>query len=236
MKNQYAGDVGDFGKYGLLRKIAECGVSLAVIWYLTEDDGRTDGRHIQYLNPKTSNNKRFEKCDPILFQSMDNIVSNGRSMAAVRAARILPEATVYCEEEVPENHVDRELWFQQALKEVQGADLVFVDPDNGLMSESIRNSRKHVAYNEIRQLYSQGHNLLIYHHLSRQGDAASQAEYLRNKLHKELSAQATPTVLQYHRGTSRFFISVCQGSKSARIQAAVNSMAESDWKNHFSKI
>ena len=32
MKNQYFGDVGDYGKYGLLRFIAKRGVSIAVNW------------------------------------------------------------------------------------------------------------------------------------------------------------------------------------------------------------
>ena len=35
MKNQYFGDVGDYGKYGLLRFIAKRGVTIAVNWYLT---------------------------------------------------------------------------------------------------------------------------------------------------------------------------------------------------------
>ena len=35
MKNQYFGDVGDYGKYGLLRHIANNGIKIAVNWYLT---------------------------------------------------------------------------------------------------------------------------------------------------------------------------------------------------------
>ena len=39
MQNKYVGDVGDFGKYGLLRRLAcpeftESPLSLGVIWYL----------------------------------------------------------------------------------------------------------------------------------------------------------------------------------------------------------
>ena len=37
MKNQYFGDVGDYGKYSLLREFALNGISIAVNWYLTED-------------------------------------------------------------------------------------------------------------------------------------------------------------------------------------------------------
>ena len=49
MKNQYFGDVGDYGKYGLLRFIAKRGVTIAVNWYLTPDDQSNDGHIRGYL-------------------------------------------------------------------------------------------------------------------------------------------------------------------------------------------
>ena len=49
MKNQYVGDVGDFGKYAMLRVFAEAGVRIGVNWYLTENDGSNDGKYTKYL-------------------------------------------------------------------------------------------------------------------------------------------------------------------------------------------
>ena len=50
MKNQYFGDVNDYRKYGVLRGLTDhAGLSLAVCWMLTPDDGRTDGSFIDYL-------------------------------------------------------------------------------------------------------------------------------------------------------------------------------------------
>lgn len=40
MKNQYVGDIGDYGKYGLMRFLRDAGVSIGINWYLTPDDGR----------------------------------------------------------------------------------------------------------------------------------------------------------------------------------------------------
>ena len=52
MKNQYVGDIGDYGKYGLLRFLASHGIKIGVNWYLTENDGSTDGKFTTYLkNP-----------------------------------------------------------------------------------------------------------------------------------------------------------------------------------------
>lgn len=52
MQNRYAGDVGDFGKYGLLRCL--CGepplLSLGVVWYLVSDEQcDQDAKHTRYL-------------------------------------------------------------------------------------------------------------------------------------------------------------------------------------------
>ena len=37
MKNQYFGDVGDYGKYAMLRYLANDGIKIAVNWYLMPD-------------------------------------------------------------------------------------------------------------------------------------------------------------------------------------------------------
>ena len=49
MKNQYVGDIGDFGKYSLLQAFCEAGVVVGVNWYHTKDDGSSDGRFTDYL-------------------------------------------------------------------------------------------------------------------------------------------------------------------------------------------
>ena len=38
MQNRYTGDIGDFGKLGLLRQLRQTGLSIGVNWYLTPDE------------------------------------------------------------------------------------------------------------------------------------------------------------------------------------------------------
>ena len=46
MQNRYAGDIGDYGKLGLLRSLSRTGLRIGVNWYLTPDEDRNgDGRH-----------------------------------------------------------------------------------------------------------------------------------------------------------------------------------------------
>lgn len=49
MKHQYFGDIGDYGKYGLLRYLAIHGLSIAVNWYLTPNDESNEMRRIDHL-------------------------------------------------------------------------------------------------------------------------------------------------------------------------------------------
>ena len=50
MQNRYTGDIGDFGKLGLLRRMSGAGFSVGVNWYMTPDESHNgDGRHIGYL-------------------------------------------------------------------------------------------------------------------------------------------------------------------------------------------
>lgn len=46
MQNRYVGDIGDFGKLGLLRQLHKTGLSIGVNWYLTPDETHNgDGWH-----------------------------------------------------------------------------------------------------------------------------------------------------------------------------------------------
>ncbi len=49
MQNRYTGDIGDFGKLGLLRALRASGLSIGVNWYLVPDEGHNnDGKHTKY--------------------------------------------------------------------------------------------------------------------------------------------------------------------------------------------
>ena len=62
MKNQYVGDIGDYGKYALLRTLIAKEYSMGVNWYLTPDDGNTDGKYTDYLK------KENDSLDEELFE------------------------------------------------------------------------------------------------------------------------------------------------------------------------
>ena len=49
MRDQYSGDISDLLKFAFLYRLAEQDRRLGVGWYYnTSDDGRRDGRHVEY--------------------------------------------------------------------------------------------------------------------------------------------------------------------------------------------
>ncbi|SKB94437.1 hypothetical protein SAMN06296386_1106 [Lachnospiraceae bacterium] len=91
MKNQYVGDIGDFGKYALLRAFAEAGVKVGVNWYLTDDDTSNDGKFTDYLKKDD-----FRIYDPEVFDELKRIaVIRDKSVKNIEESGIIPDAVFF---------------------------------------------------------------------------------------------------------------------------------------------
>src|ERR1035437_2048752 len=207
MQDRYAGDVGDFGKFGLLRHL--CGVTAqdnhprlkpGVIWYRVADESHNgDGRHTSYLKKSAKsvkdksveddNDPRFRDCDAHLYDALKNMVfrDQDRSIEALERARLLPGAAYWSEKiAAPSSH-----WFAGALHQTASCVLVFVDPDNGVASSRAcaEGSPKHVFLDEIRSLVERKPrpNVVIYQHVDKtKGTAEEKSERQLRCLSKEL--------------------------------------------------
>jgi hypothetical protein len=171
MQDRYAGDVGDFGKFALLRALSPKR-RLGVCWYLVENpEQNNDGRHRSFLDdPKT-----FRDLDADVFDAMMTFRDSpsSRNVRALEQLGLLPSAKFHGHP-VPLDNQKRVTWFEAMLRGVDGCDLVFLDPDNGLETTDL--SHKSVAITEISSLAAGGKSVLLYHHQTRRKGGAS-AEY-----------------------------------------------------------
>ena len=241
MKNQYFGDVGDYGKYGLLRALALNGISIAVNWYLTDDvtenDGSSDGKFTQYLNE--ANNRTY--C-PEVFDLLYSAVvdQQKRDISLLEKSNVIPNAR-YFNERVPElirvpkekRAMARNEWHKRGLAFCGGADLVFLDPDNGLRNNLTNSSKldvKYVLCEEAVDYYS-GANLLYYCHKGRRSD-----DEWRD--YKKLLALDLPDAklfgLTFHRGTQRSFVFVVHPEDAEKYIKIKNDFLDTPWKKMFS--
>ena len=257
LQNRYVGDIGDFGKYGLLRSL--CGVSetvnshhsprIGVVWYLYPDESHnSDGKYTGYLARNSDNQARFRDCDPALYDALHWLVSkNDRHIVAVRESGILRGDTAYFERPLSyphgqprvERQETREHWLQGALSVTDDADLIFVDPDNGI-SETVdplrMNGPKFVFVDDLRQFAGRGQSLIIYHHLGRRGMATQQIRYWAGALQQNLNLARLPWSLWYHRGTARAYFVIPQERHESALEDRLASFVSGPWGAHFELV
>lgn len=167
MKHQYVGDINDYRKYGLLRRLLAAGdLSLAVHWMLTPDDDSTDGGRLEYL----SKPDEWRAFDPDLFDAMTRLAGAGlRSLDGVQSGGLFDAA--FIDEQVPIAADARAAHFARALELARGRDVLFFDPDNGLevatWPAGSRASPKYLFWGEVEAAHAAGHSLLIYQHFPR---------------------------------------------------------------------
>ena len=256
MQNRYVGDVGDFGKYGLLRFLSGHSVedglqplALGVAWYLHPDTcGNADGKFTGYLQP-TEANEQYRACDRDLWTRLGCLIDTGaRCTHCVQSARILPEDTAYhtalCQYwpglPKPLREAVREHWLKNALSATKGAELVLLDPDNGIADEAkkyLAAGPRYTYPSDIRRFWDSGKSLVIYHHLGRSGGEADDqirtfAEIVRDTVGVE------PIPLRFHRGTARVFLVVPQPYRRDLIESRITRFLEAGWKEHghFSRV
>ena len=237
MKNQYVGDIGDYGKYSLLRFLAESNVRIGVNWYLTKNDGSTDGKFTEYL--KNSDEAVY---DNVIFHKLKKIA--GRSDKAVQDVEkenLIPGA-LYYNELIPEDSADtrgrdinRRLWFNNSLLLLKDAALVFADPDNGISfrkKAGNKGSEKYVLPEEVTKYYNQGQNVVFYCHKGRR--TADAWEQTKTGI-KEYLPDAQLIVLTYHRGTQRSYIFVLHPDDYARFDDILTGFIASNWGCFFTR-
>jgi hypothetical protein len=171
MQDRYSGDVGDYVKLGLLRALSP-GRQLGVAWYrYPDEDHNGDGRHITYLDQPD----RYEHLDPVLFRHLQSVTRDARSINSllpVLDGAISSDESVDSSGIPPRQRRDwRSAWFSRVIEQLSSCDLVFADPDNGIIDDNDqRKGRakfgKQMPLAEVRAL-ARGRCAVIYHHNTR---------------------------------------------------------------------
>lgn len=239
MQNRYAGDVGDFGKIGMLRCIEQSGLTVGVNWYLVEDESHNlDGKHVGYLS-----DKKFLGLDEELCKALGTLIStHNRSVQHIEELNLLQSNKYYHEvlKPVPGSFKENRLiWHQNGLDSLCDCDLVFLDPDNGLLPKSVSRGRgksiKYVLPEEIIDYYNAGHSVVFYSHRTR--------EKLEIYLHRfdtlfdaVKKDGATIWGISFKRGTVRDYFFILKDEHKEKVICVIEKLLQSGWKQHFEMI
>ena len=235
MKNQYIGDIGDYGKYGLLRFMANRGIKIGVNWYLTENDGSSDGRFTDYLN------RPEEKIyDPELFDALREISTRSdKTVKMIEDAHLIPGAEFHsellksCTLEPDAREWNRRLWFNNSTLLLGDSELIFADPDNGISYKKTartKDSEKFILPGDVSEYYNSGKNVVFYCHKGRRKQEAwEQAKTeIRNHI-RDVQILAVTC----HRGTQRSYIFVLHPDCVRRYEQILQAFLESVWGRMF---
>lgn len=254
MQHRYVPDLGDFSKFAVIDALSGQGtLRTALIWYLVDpdevgDSHKNDGKHTGYLS---NDSQGLAACHPALYKRFLAIDGGGHKHVDVyRRHRVVPGVSYFAEglsydgRALSDRLPWREGWLERAIGVASKADIVMLDPDNGLMADRLsirsRQAVKYASLDECAAFYGGGRRtLVVYQHAHRQGSVAEQTDRALRRLAGRLGVDRGQTfALRFHRGTSRcYLIAPATDHRQAMRQQAC-AMIRGLWgqRGHFSIV
>lgn len=236
MQDRYVGDVGDFGKYGLLNEVCEKSkekIKLGINWFYVTKVEKTkgDGEYTDYLSDEYRNSEKYRACFPELYDKLKIIVDDGnRSIKEIEKNLLLPKETVFYSTPLPYFSVDpskrkedRENWFKESLMKLKDADIIFLDPDNGIQTTKVKKTQikaiKYIFKDEIKRYLEHDKSLIIYNHRDRKPKLEYDKKIIDAINH--INAWNSIRVLRFKRFSVRDFIFIIQKDHQDLIDQAI---------------
>jgi hypothetical protein len=241
MQDRYAGDIGDFAKYALLRSLAGSDLRLGVVWFLNPNEESTaDGKFTHY--------PRLRECDVDLYDRIQAFLEGGaRRIARIEQADILPAETSFYSQPLtfcdlpPSNQIARrhrrERWLAEAFAATAQSDIVFLDPDNGFApgdpaaahkKKKLAKGAKYVFFDELLPYLNRDQSLVVYHHHGRLGDLPAQRERVYRGL--QTSGSRRFWALTFHgQGGARSFFVIAAHRLQAILLDRSRRFVETEW-------
>ena len=227
MQDRYAGDIGDYGKFALLRAMEAQGLTVGVNWYLAKtlpseihDDGK-------YRIPA-----QYAELDPELSAALNRVfdLRAARSVQALEQAHLLA-SNLFVNEAVPKEIDQRKAWHQTALARLADCDIVFLDPDNGLNVKSVKpgsqKSPKYVWLHEVSDYVASGKSVIVYNHRPRKKAVVYLAEYAARFSADPVLGRKHFSVMTFPRRSIRdYFIIPASRTHEERISQAMQSLLD----------
>ena len=239
MQNKYVTELADYMKYGLLRDLCNPSgadtdgpLKLGVVWHLNPNDEK-ELRSRDYLKDDEGN-RQYRECDPDLYDGLKEIWRSKLLNVASIKDEVLPTGTVYYDKLVPKPKAQRNEWGQGAVRKVSGCDMVFVDPDNGILPLGKNGvpSPKHVSFKELESYAGEGSmrsSLVVFQYRTIDDPIAKQVYDLQARVcaNLGLSFVMTSTEAKVH-----FFVIPAERHWDVLMSRA-QAMLKGPWAQHF---
>lgn len=192
MQDKYAGDVTDFFKFFLLKKVQSiCNKKIGINWYVPSQntinrETSNDGRIINWLN-----NEEIINLDLELSSKLKNVISGERTIAGIEDIVFNKNDFIFFNKPM---EADRNYWFNESLKAMNNAEIIFLDPDNGFKEGDFykKPSEKHALSTEIKQYYNNGQSIILinFRDRSRQDKYDNKLSFIRHLIDTDIPIRA----------------------------------------------
>ncbi len=251
MQDKYAGDIGDFGKFILLKQLLLSGrpqMRLGLNWYnvTTEEPTSNDGRHIAYLDSKTKNSAEFKQCDLDLYQKLKLLVEQGkRSIVDLERSLLPPPTTKYCSEPLPtvnfnlaQRVIERTSWFQRSQQALSTLDALFLDPDNGIQTPTVTkaqtNAIKYAFLDEIQAYFAACSIVIVYNHRDRAPEPIYRQKFIDAQ--SSVGKESLMKVLRFKRFSVRDYVFFYRKEQEETISKLFNVLAKPPFDFLFGEL
>jgi len=227
VQNKYVADIGDYGKYALLSALCDLEIRCLVIWYLTDENTKiADGKFIEYLH-----DDKYRKAAPQIFDALKEISLSidGRNVEGVRKKRVLSTKTdiydnklSYSNESLADRKLLRDRWNATAAEKSKKADLIFLDPDNGLEVKSrgpySKMGTKCATGEEVKAFLAEEKSVVLYQHRNRSGKIEDQVGDVFRRLAIG-GKQPSGWAISFHAFSTRIYFVFPASNHRQRLQA-----------------
>ncbi|MGO9611952.1 MAG: hypothetical protein ACLPX5_02845 [Dissulfurispiraceae bacterium] len=248
MQDRYAGDVGDFGKFTLLRSLfSKASYRIGVIWYRFPNEAHNnDGGHIDYVKQQS-----FLECSEDICERLKKVLAH-RSIKSLEEAGLLPDNTVFfgdpldfhrryksqSRQDKENRECGRKDWLQNAKKIVSSCEVLFLDPDNGLEIPTCpkinqMKSGKFAFYSEISELAKDKRVCVIYHHLNRHGTHGDQIRARIGELREHIKPSGQIFALRFRRYSPRAYFILTDSKGETPIKDKIHKFFQSPCGKHW---
>lgn len=206
---------------------------MLVTWMMTPDDQGADGQKRDYLTKPD----KWRGYDPALFDTLAARLGEPSpeppNVAMIEQSGLLGSAVFY-PAMVPDDSQQRAKWFSNLLGWARSADLVFLDPDNGLEVPSCpvgrKGSSKYLGWSEVDRLWDTGSSLLIYQHFPRE-----ERETFAERLAQNLRGRTGAPLVEAIRTPHVLFILLGQSRHGSPLEAGLADLTNR-WGDQFQRM
>lgn len=236
MQHRYTGDIGDFGKFLLLKTFFD-DLTIGTIWYLYPDEvHNNDGRHTVC----ESNATLFSRCreaDPRMTEQFNALFRHpNRHVGLLEQARLIRNGIYFSDPILandPNDPLYRKRWHQKALEHIAASrcQVVCLDPDNGILPKSRTKASpmacgKYATYEEIETFFQIDcvRHCIVYQHPHRMKSHLEQAKALKETFETLYENRATVTLIRHNPVQARFYIILSKETPHFITEEALSSM------------